>query len=405
MRILLTSRGSSGHLTPMAPFAHAAVRAGHQVLVAVQENHEGNAHRLGLPSTGLPAPPPQTWMPLMASFATLELRPAHEAMIREYFGRLDTTAALPALHRLVDEWRPDLIVRESWEFASTIVGEQLGVPVVRVGLGVASIEEMTDELVQPVLDPIRVSAGLPADPAGRALRDTPYLTMVPGALEPKDAPVPQLAQRFRHAARNDELDVPAAWWPGAEDAPLVYASFGSVTGGAQLPYFPELYRRAIAALAELPARILLTLGEDPDPAALGPVPENVHVERWVPQDAVLAQAAAFVNHGGFGSTLGALAHGVPTVVLPLFSLDQWANAAAVAYAGAGIALDGDMATRHVLALPDAEVLAGLGPAVERVLADRSYAEAARGVAAAMAALPGPDRAVACLLDAGFASLA
>ena len=33
------------------------------------------------------------------------------------------------------------------------------------------------------------------------------------------------------------------------------------------------------------------------------------------------------------STLGALAHGVPLVVLPLFSLDQWFNAAAVTLSG------------------------------------------------------------------------
>jgi UDP:flavonoid glycosyltransferase YjiC (YdhE family) len=46
-----------------------------------------------------------------------------------------------------------------------------------------------------------------------------------------------------------------------------------------------------------------------------------------------------VCRGGYGSTLGALRHGVPLVVMPLFSADQWVNAAAVARAGAGIALD------------------------------------------------------------------
>jgi hypothetical protein len=38
-----------------------------------------------------------------------------------------------------------------------------------------------------------------------------------------------------------------------------------------------------------------------------PTPDNVHVERWVPQQDVLAHARAAVVHGGSGSTLGALA--------------------------------------------------------------------------------------------------
>jgi hypothetical protein len=45
-----------------------------------------------------------------------------------------------------------------------------------------------------------------------------------------------------------------------------------------------------------------------------------------------------VGHGGFGTTMAALAHGVPMVVVPLFAIDQHYNAAAVARAGAGVAL-------------------------------------------------------------------
>ena len=38
-------------------------------------------------------------------------------MIGEFFGRLDTAAALPGLREIVEDWRPDVIVRESWEYA------------------------------------------------------------------------------------------------------------------------------------------------------------------------------------------------------------------------------------------------------------------------------------------------
>ena len=396
MRVLLTSRGSSGHLTPLAPFGHAALRAGHEVLVAVQEAHLGNARRLGLPATAVDAAPPELWRPRMAAMAQGTFEEGNRAMLAEYFGRLDTEAALPRLRAIVEGWRPDVIVRESWEFASTLVAELVGVPLARVGLAIGSVEALGDRIVAPVLDELRGELGLRPDPEGAALRDTPYLTMVPDLLEGPAAPAPEDTHRFRHPARAPEPALPPGWWPGREDAPLVYASFGSVTAGEGLPYFPSLYRAAIEALAPLDARVLLTVGEGRDLAELGPLPDAVHVESWVPQDAVLARAAAVVTHGGFGSMLGALAHGVPSVGLPLFSFDQWRNTAAVAQAGAGIALAADEGGRRLLELPPAELVAGLGPAVTEVLADASYARSARRLAGAMEALPDADAALAVL---------
>jgi len=182
------------------------------------------------------------------------------------------------------------------------------------------------------------------------------------------------------------------WWPGNDD-PLVYLTFGSVAAANHLPYFPALYRAAIDALAPLPVRVLLTIGDERDHAELGPLPANVHVERWVAHDTVVEQAAVVVGHGGYGTTMGTLREGVPLVVLPLFSLDQWANAAAVAAAGAGVALDAERATRNVLGLPSAATVAQLGPAVRRVLADLSFRDGALRIADAMAALPPVDAAV------------
>ena len=56
MRVLLTTRGSSGHVTPLAPFGHALVRAGHEVLVAAQGHFEENVARTGLPFAPVGAP-------------------------------------------------------------------------------------------------------------------------------------------------------------------------------------------------------------------------------------------------------------------------------------------------------------------------------------------------------------
>lgn len=327
-------------------------------------------------------------MPLMAEFAEQGIDRANASMIREFFARVDTRAALPALRAIVADYEPDVIIRESWEFASTLVSEPFGIPLARVGLGLASVEELTIEIASPTLDELRAGLGLAPDPDGDRLRGTPYLTAVPELLDDHASALAGPAYRFSPATPATGATLPhAEWWP-AHDGPLVYVTFGSVTAAKHLPYYPDLYVRAIEALEGLDIRILMTLGEARDPHELGSLPPNV-------RDA--SQAAAIVTHGGFGSTLGSLRHGVPLILVPLFSVDQWANAAAVRRVGAGIALDTDRPTRTVLGLPAAEVMRGLGPAVERVLADPSYrAEAAR-IAAADRSAPTVGAAIEELL--------
>jgi UDP:flavonoid glycosyltransferase YjiC (YdhE family) len=382
MRVLITTRGSAGHVTPLAPFGHAFRRAGHEVRVAAQHHFAENVERTGLPFAPVGALRDEDWMPLLPQFAAMRLDEGHDAMCREFFGRLDMAAMLPGLRELADRWRPDLIVRESWEYGSTIVAEERGIPLARVGLAVAGVEAVSERAALPSIEREREAAGLPADPDGERLRAAPYLTDVPASLE--DAASPPRTLRFRTA------EVPAP--RDTDGEPFVYASLGSVTAGAHMAFYPALYRALIDALADLPAQVLLTIGEDRDLAALDPLPANVRVERWVPQDEVLPRASVVVTHGGHGSALGALAHGVPLVVLPLFSFDQWANAEAIARAGAGIALDAERDTRRAIDLPDADTLAALRPAVEHLLSDRGPRAAARRIAEEMRALPPVDEA-------------
>ena len=118
----------------------------------------------------------------------------------------------------------------------------------------------------------------------------------------------------------------------------------------------------------------MTIGRHVDPDALGPLPANVRVERWVDQGEVMPHAAAMVGHGGSGGTLAALAAGVPIAFLPQF-VDGPANAARVAGLGAGI------------------VATDLAAAVHELLEDPTYRAAAERVAGEIRALPPVDDAV------------
>ena len=395
VRVLVTTRGSSGHLGPLVPFARACARAGHEVVVAAQRQHEANVRRAGLAFDPVDDPPDDEWMPLMGSFAELDLETANRLMIGEFFAGIDLRAELPGLRAIVARDRPDLILRESWEFGSTLVAELEGIPIARVGLGLASVEGRSIEAAAPDVDAARAALGLPRDPSGRRLAEAPYLTAMPDLLEDPGVAVPARAHRFRFAVDPGARPLPE-WWPGNDD-PLVYVTFGSVAAGSHLPYYPAVYRAAIDALAALPLRVLMTIGDGArDAGDLGRTPPNVHVETWVPHDDVAPHAAAIVSHGGYGTTLGSLAHGVPLVVLPLFSLDQWANAAAVVRAGAGVSVGGAPGARPVLGPPDPSTYGDLAGAVARVLDDPAYRRGAERVADAIGSLPPVEASVSVL---------
>ena len=351
MRVLFTTRGSAGHLLPLVPFANACRRAGLDVLVAAQAQNRVHVERTGLPYAPVGDPPPEEWVPLTEEIARLPFEEANARMIGGFFADIDTRAALPALRATVADFRPDVIVRETWEFGSTLVADRHGIPVVRVGLGLTAVEQMSLELAAPAVDALRSANGLPADPAGDRLLDTPCLTMMSAALDDGAAIARGRTHRFAPEVVRTAAPPPLDAWLDGDRDPLVLVSFGSVAAGAHMPFYPAVYRAAIDALAPLGVRVLVTLGAARDRAALGPLPANVHVEEWVAQDAVLPLTAVAVIHGGYGSTLGALRHGVPLAVLPLFSYDQFANAGAVARAGAGIALGADPVSYTHLTLP------------------------------------------------------
>lgn len=383
LRILVTTTGHAGHVLPLVPFVRAWQSAGHQVLVAAPRSRADLVRRAGFELRAFDEPDEQALGPLWS--ATLEAAPdeANEIVIGRIFADAKKRAALPGILATIRDWRPDVIVRESYEFAAVLAAEHHGLPHVRVGPGLASTEELLIDLAV---------TGAPDLPPG-AIRDSPYLSLNPPALDDPAAPAPARVHRFR-SIDSARRRLPN-WWPGNDD-PLVYLSFGSVAGSMGF-LFPRVYRVALEQLAELPARVLVTIGNDREPLDLGPQPANVRVERWVPQADVAARAAAMVVHGGYGTVHGALCAGVPLVVAPLFA-DQPLNARRVAELGAGIALP-EPGSLGRLADQAPELFAELGLAVEHVLVDARYRRAARRVAMSAATLRPVHASIGVLLAA------
>jgi MGT family glycosyltransferase len=170
------------------------------------------------------------------------------------------------------------------------------------------------------------------------------------------------------------------WLAALPDRPLVYVTLGTL-------YNPlATFRLVLGALADVDCNVVATIGRNRDPGELAPLPRNAHVEQYVPQAELLARAAVAVGHGGSGSTLGALAHGVPMLLLPA-GADQFENAQACANAGVAFVLR-----------PDALEPSAIRAAVTTLLADPTYREAAARIAAEIAELPTADDVAAALSD-------
>src|SRR4051812_25824761 len=294
------------------------------------------------------------------------------------------------MRRAIDVWRPDLLVREPAEVASYVAADEAGVPQVTVNLGLDS----QDDVFLPLLEEPLAELGCPTGTAGMAA--APRWTLLPESFDVPSENAGSPPRRFREPI-GAASPLPA-WW-GEDDAPLVYCTFGSVA--ASLPLYPGFYRQVVDALATLPIRVLLTIGSGADPEELGPVPASVHVERFWPQHDVLPHTSVMVGHGGFGTTLAALSHGIPQVVVPLFSFDQFENAQRVAEVGVGVALLDDPATRPIAGTVlqrGPAAVAGLCDAVTRALTDEDIRASVRRLAADIAALPPASECLSALAD-------
>ena len=368
MRLLFTSTHGMGHVLSLLPYVRACRAAGHDVLLAGPPPVEAVAAGEDIPYAPLPMPADA---PLAAARARVAERtglPRMRAAIAGLFVGAYGRAALPATLALAESWRPDAIIHETAETSALMAGDALGVPTLRVGVALAApYEQWWLDMSAGALDDVRAEAGLRPDPAAARAAATPLLTAAPRALDADQGMPPLTVHRFRMG------DARRAAPARRGEVPFVPISFGTMVPVDG--HYPSLYRATIDAVAELPVRILVTVGRHADPAALGPLPSNVRVERWVPIADTLARAAAFVTHGGAGTTLAALAAGVPMALLPI-SADQPLNARLVEAAHAGRCLGGGPA--------DAP---WLGDLVAELLEDPRYRTAAGRIADQIRALP------------------
>lgn len=361
MRIMFSAIPAYGHVHPLVPLAVAAVSAGHEVTFAASGQFAG---RLPLPVIqGVPV--------------GMTLHDAEQEAKAELRDRSDPLAWLSAMFgvvmprhvgpRLLDHWDqqglPDLVVHDSLNFGAALAAAQAGTPAIGFNIGLEPPESFLPRL--------HAVAGAPLGPILDPRPPTWLRYCGPSTFEL--IPIRSIA-----------WSGPDSVWPGwlSEDVSgaTAYVTLGTVSFGAT-----AILRRSILAAADRCRRVLVAAGPGSEPDALGELPENVFVERYVDQARVLERVDVAIHHGGTGTVLGCLAAGVPQAVTPQ-GADQFLNAQALVDLQLGHAVRNDAP-------------AGTLPAaLEASLTDSGLRGRVRAVQDEIAAMPMPSVVLEVLVD-------
>ncbi len=402
MRVLFSTTAGLGHFHPLVPLAQALQANGHEVAFACPHSFRGVVEKSGFQSfsAGRNDDTDPEIQATLRGFQASSKPQFSTNFFLNVFVSANTRLIIPDLLEICREWSPALLVREETEFGAAIVAELLGLPhaCVQIGAGLSAqfLQTMLLNQPEPVkaisekLDTIRQSYGLEPDPELKMLYPYLILSFMPGNYHyaGAEAGVEDSFQADRIHLRSAIFDRSGAetlpdWFKTLEDKPTVYITLGSEANKIPAIY-PGVLQTILAGLAAEPLNLIVTVGREQDPLALGPQPANVHIEQYLPQSLVLERCDLMVMHGGTNTTQAAISFGLPVVVVPLFA-DQPYNAERCAALKLGQVIDPEDLTPR-----------SIQRAVRAVLNDPQYRHNVEQLRAEYQALPGPEHGVARL---------
>lgn len=369
MRVLFTARPGAGHLYPVLPLARAVQEAGHEALVAVAEGMRKDVENAHL----LCAPTAHDAADLGALSLGLPPDRIRHIIFGQRFAGLELAERLPDVRRLVEAWRPDIVVHEVAEFAGALAAAAAGIPHATISFG-PMIDPDVVRLAAESAAPLWRVAGLKPDPSA-GIYSLRYYDICPPSLQVPALALNPVVRPMRPVPFGTSDTAPAGSL-GNLHHPVVYFTMGTAFGRDA-----ELFRTVIEGARELAGTLIVTIGGRLETAALGTHPPNVRIHQFIPQAQVLPHCDLMITHGGSGSLLGAMSAGLPVLLLPQ-GADQFYNSERVLAAGVGLVLRPSEIT--------ADAVAG---AVRTLLSDPAYASRARAAAAEIAAMPSPADSV------------
>ncbi|WP_328874445.1 OleI family self-immunity macrolide glycosyltransferase [Streptomyces sp. NBC_00287] len=252
----------------------------------------------------------------------------------------DARATLPELAASFTGDRPDLVLTEDPAGAGSVLAAKWGIPSMQVWTYLAaarhwSLTEPGTATANPVAAEFLSRLGKFLAQEGLTATAREHLTtalagglvLIPRSFQP-DGDSFGAEYTFTGPAPAPEPQ-PPAWTPPESKDPVVLVSLGSIDHA-----HPEFFTTVAEAFTGLPWHVVMATGDRCAPPQL---PPNVEAHSWVPNTAVLRHAELAIHHGGMATTMEALHHGVPSLVVPRLP-EQTGNARRVRELGLGTAI-------------------------------------------------------------------
>ncbi|MFC9088679.1 activator-dependent family glycosyltransferase [Nocardiopsis dassonvillei] len=403
MRVLFATQAERTHFLGLVPLAWALRAAGHEVRVASQPHLESVAAGAGLPFTAVGRDHHFARISRDGradrhlDFDMAEDRDevlTWDHLLQGYRGVVTwwwRTVNDPMFDDLVAfcrEWRPDLVVWEPSTYAAPVAAQACGAAHVRHLWSVdlfsrvrrTFLARMGEQPASQREDPLAAWLGARAARYGVDFSETlvhgrATIEQVPSPLR-VDTPAHLDYLPVRYVPYNGRAVVPH-WLRTPPTRPRIGLSLGT-TAALRLGGYTVDVATLLEGLAELDVEVVATLPAS-EQAKLGAVPDNARLVEYVPLHALAPTCAAMITHGGPGTVLTGLAHGVPQLMSPnarMFDIPVLAGL--VEGAGAGRVVDPGRL--------DAETVT---EGVRTLLQDPRHTRAAHALRERMDAMPTP----------------
>ena len=361
----------------MEPFARTAAAAGNDVAFATAAEFCPAVERAGFTAFPAGLSLPDQLRTAAERFPEQHALAPGRYRFHEFVPRMLGGVAAPAraadLFPIVESWFPDVLVHDETEFGGPVAAAVFGIPHVDHSVGILRplhMARLTRAALTPLWDEQRIDLG-----EFGGLFNYLYLDVCPPTLQSPEIAGLANVQRMQNV-HIDTGNEGVPWWMyDLREAPVVYVSLGTIFNQNR-----DVFLTILEGLRGEDVEVVVTVGNENDPSALGAQPDNVHVERFIPQSSLLPHCDVAINQGGT-AILPILAHGLPMLLVPQ-GANQFHNADACAAAGVARALrpgevTADAVRRDVRALLD----------------DAQYRDRAAVIAREIADMPTPETGV------------
>ena len=375
MRIVFTVFAASTHFYNLVPMAWALRAAGHEVCVASQPDLLDTITR-----SGLTAVPVGEALNLAERSREVQRRPADQRVygsgydiaeteqgkltweyVHTVFSRYSSVALdLLAAESTVDDlvrfllaWRADLVIWDAMTYAGPIAARATGVPHVRMAFAMDHLARMRAIF----LDLAARRPGECHDPLaewldGKLARygrdfDEDIVTGM-ATIDPMPACLRVRLDLNRLPVRPLPYNGPSTipeWVLPPPKRPRVCLTLGQTgrdirDNGVSAPDLVE-------AVADLDVDVVATLNSG-QLAAIPTLPGNVRAVDFVPLNELLPSCSAIIHHGGPGTVVNAVMHGVPQLIVPAKLWGERVTARVLANEGVCLSIDPEDLTGQTL---------------------------------------------------------